>query len=212
MKKAIQHLKVLGLLIPVFFFCACNPIADDTQSSTLLVVMNMLGTTMEGGIVNFLESDVLRVDPRTLSESIVADTATATLRASLLAPSPVNPASEYNNIQLTRYVVSYWRSDGRNTEGVDIPYSFEGYLSTVCEVDISQDISFVIVRAVAKAEPPLINLREGRGEGVIEVQAKVEFYGHDMTNKTVKATGYLTIFFANYADPGEEDEGEGYRK
>jgi hypothetical protein len=92
------------------------------------------------------------------------------------------------------------RSDGKNTEGVDVPYSFEGYLSTLVEINKTSEISFVIVRAVSKAEPPLSNLAEGRGEGVLEIQAKVDFYGHDLTNKNVKATGYLTIFFANYCD------------
>jgi hypothetical protein len=30
--------------------------------------------------------------------------------------------------------------------------------------------------------------------------AKIEFYGHDLTDKAVKATGYLTVYFANYND------------
>ena len=70
----------------------------------------------------------------------------------------------------------------------------------VVEIDSSVDISFVIVREVSKLEPPLINLHEGRSEGVIEMRAKIDFFGHDMSNNKVKAIGYLTIFFANYAD------------
>jgi len=58
----------------------------------------------------------------------------------------------------------------------------------------------VIVREVAKMEPPLVNLQEGRDIGVLQVHAKVEFFGHDMANKNIKATGYLDIFFANYAN------------
>ena len=61
-------------------------------------------------------------------------------------------------------------------------------------------IAFIIVREVAKLEPPLINLVEGTEEGVLQVTAKVDFYGQDMTNNVVKATGYLNIFFANYTD------------
>jgi hypothetical protein len=35
---------------------------------------------------------------------------------------------------------------------------------------------------------------------VLNVTARVDFYGHDLANKNVKATGFLPIFFANYAD------------
>ncbi|GAJ21168.1 unnamed protein product, partial [marine sediment metagenome] len=67
-------------------------------------------------------------------------------------------------------------------EGVEVPYSFEGSFSTLIEIDSTVDVSFIIVREVAKLEPPLINLREGQGEGTIEITAKVVFYGHDITN------------------------------
>ena len=60
--------------------------------------------------------------------------------------------------------------------------------------------SFIIVRDVSKMEPPLVGLATGMGDGVIEMTAKVEFYGHDLTNNKVSATGYLAIFFANYAE------------
>jgi hypothetical protein len=53
---------------------------------------------------------------------------------------------------------------------------------------------------VAKLEPPLIALADGRAEGVLTCVAKIDFYGHDMINNKVKATGYLTIYFANYVD------------
>ena len=35
--------------------------------------------------------------------------------------------------------------------------------------------------------------------------ATVDFYGHDLLNNKVTATGYLTIFFANYADQASEE-------
>jgi hypothetical protein len=68
------------------------------------------------------------------------------------------------------------------------------------EVGQSVEISFIVVRAAAKLEPPLLNLAEGRAEGTLNVTAKIDFYGHDLANRKVKATGYLTIVFANYID------------
>ncbi|MBE0460333.1 MAG: hypothetical protein IBX60_01680 [Candidatus Aminicenantes bacterium] len=200
MKKAKLTLTITIILPFVLFLLSCNPIENESQSSSLLIVESLTGTDIEGNEVNLLQSDVLKVDSSTGNTYITADIAKAILSAKLLQPdSPVGP-SHYNNIMVTRYFVSYSRSDGKNKEGVDVPYSFEGSLSTLVEIDSSTNVSFVIVREVAKAEPPLVNLTEGRGEGVLQVTAKVEFYGHDMTNHNVKATGYLTIFFGNYID------------
>ena len=110
---------------------------------------------------------------------------------------------------LTNYVVSYTRSDGKNQEGVDIPYSFDGTLTSRVQVGQQTDISFVVVRAVSKLEPPLIDLASGRGEGELKTTARIDFYGHDTLGNTVTATGYLTIFFANYITSEEEPGGGG---
>ncbi len=191
---------MLVLFPAILFLFSCNPLENQTESNSLLILENLTGTNIKGDTVNFLESDVLATDEATGASLIIADSAMASLKATLLDPQPINPANEYSTITLTRYTVHYFRSDGKNTEGVDIPYSFEGYLSKLIEIDVSTDVSFVIVRAVAKGESPLLSLRDGRAEGVLTITARVDFYGHDMRDKTVKATGYLTIYFANYAD------------
>ena len=200
MEKTHTMIKALVLVPAILLLFACNPIENQTESSTMLIIENLSGTDIAGNTANFLESDVVRVDEDTGAETIHADAAVATLRARLLDPQPINPASEYNSIQVTRYSVAYNRSDGKNTVGVDIPYSFDGYLSTRVDVDATVDISFILVRAVAKAEPPLLNLKNGRSEGVLTITARIDIYGQDLRGKTVKATGYLTIYFANYAD------------
>jgi hypothetical protein len=117
--------------------------------------------------------------------------------------------SYFNDILVTKYVVSYTRSDGKNQEGIDVPYSFDGAMSARVQIDTQTNVNFIIVRAVAKLEPPLINLASGRGEGELKVTAKIDFYGQDTVGKTVKATGYLTIFFANYITQEEEPSGGG---
>lgn len=187
-----------------FLLFSCNPIEDEGQSDSLLVVLNLTGTDIEGNVVNFLQSDVVIIDPATGLPSVAADAAKVSLTAKLIDPSPPVTVSQYNSITVNRYTVTYIRSDGENRQGVDVPYSFEGSLSTLIDIDSIVEVSFVIVREVAKLEPPLLNLREGRGEGVLQVTAKVDFYGQDMVKNNVKATGHLTIFFANYVDKEEE--------
>lgn len=195
MKSIKNILKLMVILPTLFFLLSCkNPIEDKSQSNSLLIVMKMVGTDINGIEVDFLQSDVIGA-----TGAVGADKAKVTLKASLMDPDSIYGPSLYNSIMLTRYIVSYMRADGKNSEGTDVPYSFEGYLSHTLEIDSAMDISFVIVREVSKLEPPLVNLLEGRDDGVIEVRAKVDFYGHDMTEKKVKATGYLTIFFSNYS-------------
>jgi len=200
MKMIRPIITILAILSLSFYFTSCNPIEDETQSATMLIVNNITGYDIEGNEANFLQSDVLKVDETTGNTYVTADKAKATLSAQLLQPNAPLGASQYNSILVTRYVVSYIRTDGKSTEGVDVPYSFEGSLSTLVEVGQSVEISFIVVRAAAKLEPPLLNLAEGRAEGTLNVTAKIDFYGHDLANRKVKATGYLTIVFANYID------------
>jgi len=200
MKKVNYLLKLMVILPAICFFISCNAVENETDSSSILVVESIMGQDMEDNEANFLQSDVLYQDPTTDVETIYADTAVATLRTRLLNPLSVTGPSQYNDIMLDRYVVTYFRSDGNNTEGVDVPYSFEGQMSVNIPVDSEVGVSFVIVREVAKLELPLVNLQAARDVGVLQVHAKVEFFGHDMANKNVKATGYLDIFFANYAN------------
>lgn len=196
MKKALTIIQLSVLVAVLLFFSSCNKLSKDTRSNSLLIIENLTGTDISGSVVNFLQSDVL-----TSLDTIVADPAKVTFTAELLSPGLIE-TSQYSDILVTRYVVSFTRSDGKNVEGVDVPYSFEGYLSALVNVGTSTNISFIIVREVAKLEPPLVDLQDGRGDGVLQVKARVDFYGHDLANKNVMATGYLNIFFANYADTG----------
>jgi hypothetical protein len=196
MKRTKNSLKITAILCVFFFLLSCNPLEDESQSHSMLLVLSMTGTTIDGDDVSFHQSDVV------IEGAVHADTASVTLQAKLLNPQPLVPqASQYTSIVVTRYVISYSRSDGQNTPGVDVPYSFEGSLSTLIEIDATVDIPIVIVREVAKLEPPLLDLRGGGDEIVLQVTATIDFYGHDLVNNAVKATGYLTIFFGDYIDP-----------
>jgi hypothetical protein len=192
--------KAGATILALILLLSCNPIEDETKSDSLLIVEKITATDLEGNEVNFLNSDVIKVNEDTGETYVTADAAKATLRATLLDPAPLMGASTYNDILVTRYVVTYTRSDGKNTPGVDVPYPIEGSLSALVRIDQTTDVSIIVVRETAKLEPPLRNLAIGRGDGVITATAKIDFYGEDMTKHKVKATGYLTIEFANYID------------
>lgn len=189
----------IALLALIFLF-ACNPIEDETKSDSLLIVERITGVDAEGNEADFLQSDVIKVNTDTGETYVTADVAKATLRATLLDPAPLMGASAYNDILVNRYVVNYTRTDNKNTPGVDVPYPIEGMLNVLVGIDQTVQISFIIVKETAKLEPPLRNLAIGRAEGVLTVNAKIDFYGEDLTKRKVKASGYLTIEFANYSD------------
>ena len=204
MKKAKNVLKLTSILTIMLFLFSCNPIEDETRAGSLLVVVNITGSDVEGNVVNYIQSDVQKIDTETGSTTVAADGAVVHFTVKLLDPREGVAPSHYNSIQVTRYTVTYFRSDGKNAEGVDIPYAFEGGASATVEVDGQAELSFIAVREAAKLESPLLDLRNGGGEGVIEVTARIDFYGHDLTNRTVKATGYITVFFADYITEEEE--------
>lgn len=198
MKKTKFALQITVLSIVAIFLFSCNPIENTSRSNSLLIVVKITGYDFEGTAADYLQSDVLEESGG--SAYVTADSAVVSLRAELLDPNPDAESSLYNGIFVTRYVVTYTRSDGRNTPGVDVPHSFEGAMQSWIQIGQEQEVGFIIVREVAKAEPPLLDLHEAREEGVLQVTAQVDFYGYDTVNRQVKATGYLAIFFANYID------------
>ncbi len=185
----------LALLAASIFLPACNPLEDESRSNSILLVENITGKDMSGTDSGFLQSDVVKKD-----NTIAADTAKATLSAKFMDPAPILGTSQYSDIVLTRYVVSFSRTDGRNRPGADVPFPFEGSLTTLVRVDSTTSVDFVIVREAAKLEAPLINLRDSAYGDILNMTAKIDFYGHDLADKAVKATGYLTVYFANYND------------
>ncbi len=197
--------KVLGITVILAAFLilsSCNPVEDDSRSASLLIIESIQGKDSQGGSADFLQSDVLLDDG-----SVRADSVNTTLRATTVDPAPLLGTSPYNNITVTRYLVSFTRTDGRNTPGQDVPYPFEGSLNAVVNMGgAATRVSLLLVREVAKLEPPLIQLADVGAEVVLACTAKIELYGHDLTNRSVKATGYLTVYFANFADIKEKEE------
>jgi len=191
-------LKGIAGLAAALLLVSCNALVMDSQSASMLIIDGLTGTDLEGDAADYLQSDVLHQDPETGAQTIFADIATVTFRAELLDPNSSMGPSGYNDIQVTRYVVTYSQPNGNRVEGRDVPYSFEGSMSATVLVGNQRQVSFVIVREVAKIEPPLEALRDG--SDVLQVIANVDFYGKDMAGKSVKASGKLTIFFANYAN------------
>lgn len=187
------------------------------------VVMMALAATSCGDLVpgrgsSYLIMDALRgssgADPATFSETVSSDVITVvdgvptvfedpgqvTLRLAMKDAGSPNPSapSAANHITVNRYRVRYFRTDGRNVEGVDVPHAFDGAITGT--ISGSSTLTFTLVRIQAKREAPLAAL--AANGNVISAIAEVTFYGRDQTGREASVSGQLTITFANWGDPG----------
>ena len=102
-------------------------------------------------------------------------------------------------IRVERYEVRYFRTDGHSAPGIDVPHSFAGDTAFTLDVGDNSDIELEIVRAVAKQEPPLRNLRGGSGgEGIITCIAEVTLFARLTSGEVVTAQGRAMINFADF--------------
>ena len=106
--------------------------------------------------------------------------------------------STNNEVTITRYHVSYRRADGRNTQGVDVPYAFDGVATGTIGPGTSLTLGFQLVRNVAKKESPLVQLVTN--PVIITMIADVTFYGRDRVGNDVSVTGSIQIDFGNFGD------------
>lgn len=129
--------------------------------------------------------------------------ATPTLASVTLAARSKNPNSNDTNymraVQLERFEVRYYRADGRNVQGVDVPFAFAGDMRLAMDIgDSDKNITTLIevVRPAAKLEPPLLNLRNGGAAVVLTIQAEITIYGRTLaSNDILRASGSVPVEF-----------------
>jgi len=113
-----------------------------------------------------------------------------------------NETQYTRGIQLSRYEVRFYRSDGRNTEGVDVPYRHAGNLAGFVDIGTPEEnvnLPVEVVRVQNKIEPPLRNLREGGQNQIFTCFAEITVYGTQLASgDVVKATGSMQIDFADF--------------
>ena len=129
--------------------------------------------------------------------------------------------SAVEHVYLESYEVRYFRTDGRNQEGVDVPFRFTGALGNLRfhtpaaggETPITASIT--LVRHQAKAEPPLRNLQldptspltqTGQGTAgatlpgsvILTTVAEITIYGRTVEGQALQAKGRVNITFADF--------------
>jgi hypothetical protein len=190
----------------------CTP--DFAKQNDSGVLMRISDITGDGASIG--EGDVLFSD---VSDGF-NDDAVVTLQLFRKNPSVVG-STPLEDVVLDRYEVVYFRTDGRNTEGVDVPYRITGPVAGTLHAPatVEENTATVVINVVrhqAKFEPPLSNLLgifvSGLptnptdplvfpGQGIITAIAEITIHGHTTNDKGgITATGRLQVTFADFVD------------
>ena len=188
---------------------ACGEVARTGRSPGYLQIVRLEGASgaEPEGFGTTLFSDVLTIvkdDDDNSIPTIFADLGRVEFRVGLKDPGPAaapTQPSPLNSITLSQYRVVFRRSDGRNTQGVDVPYAFDGGLTFTVPPSGTATGTFAIVRHQAKEEPPLRNMAFNGGAQLISTVAEITFYGKDQSGNDVVATGTMSVSFGDFGDP-----------
>jgi hypothetical protein len=184
----------VGLLLAAAGFSGCSAGYTTDNSSPVLFVI----AVVNGGEV--LKSDVLK------DTAVEGDAVDVSIGVRFKNPNITTVPSIPNAVKVERYEVVYRRSDGRGVQGQDVPFSISGNVTSIFDVKTSgvDALRIEVVRAQAKLEPPLRNLRGATsgtlgGALVVTMFADITVYGRTISGIPVSSTGSLQIDFADYA-------------
>jgi hypothetical protein len=185
-----------GLLLGVAAFSGCSAGYATANNSTVLLII----ASINGG--SPLSSDVFT------KGSVVANNVELAIAVRFKNPNIETVPQIPSAVIIERYEVKYRRSDGRGVEGQDVPYSISGNINAGYDVKTSgtDPLTIEVVRAQAKLEPPLRNLRgilPGTtlgGAYIVTMFADITLHGRTISGQAVTATGSLQI---DFADSGE---------
>ena len=212
MNARIRQVTVMAGAVAILLgSVSCGDVARQGRSPSVVVIDALVAASgaSAGQFNGFLNSDVEVIKTVSIGgvdtqvPTIFNDIGKVTLR--LILRDLGSPAGEatptpLNQVTMNRYRVVFHRADGRNTQGVDVPYTFDGAATgTVTPSGI--DLIFELVRHSAKEEAPLLALRFQGGRIEIATIADITFYGKDLAGNEVAVTGSISVDFADFADP-----------
>jgi hypothetical protein len=212
-RKAMKAMKLAAPLVIAAGLLSSSCVPAFVQDSEAEVIMRIIGLRGVPGSEEQDDADFLISDTCC---AIFNDNIIITLDSVLKNPN--NPTvNAFSDITLERYEVRYLRSDGRNVEGVDVPFHITGPVaSRLLEVGGTTEVAVIGVRHQAKLEPPLKNL-EGKfsndsgtaitgiitsGAGFITTIGEVTVHGRTTSGQAVRAVGRIQIVFADFGGEG----------
>jgi len=192
------HFARLGLFALAVASASCGSVREGTGTSFLIVE----GMDFAPGNDPTQFEATLHSDVNTPGGNF-DDLGRATFRLGLKDPgssTAPNTPTQNQFITIDRYHVRFFRADGRNTQGVDVPYEFDGAFTATVRANSVQS-AFVVVRHDAKREAPLAIL--GSNRLILTIIAEITFYGRDQTGHETQAVARASIDFGNFVTDDE---------
>jgi hypothetical protein len=183
---------------------SCGNVATSSRSPVYVVIQSLQAApgnhpaTFTGNLISSVITNIITPPPcapATPCPTVFNDLGQAILS---LAAKDVSIAPTSNNqVTITSYHVAYTRTDGRNVQGQDVPYAFDGAVTATLPTAGSVTLGFEIVRHDAKQEAPLVQLVNSNN--ILNAIATVTFYGKDQVGNAVSVSGTILIDFGNFA-------------
>jgi len=180
---------------------SCNSLENITTSSSKIILTSITGNDLEGN-----EGSTTVFSDVVCGSTVINDTAVVTISAVPLNPLQ-NESTYYQNVIVDQVDVEYSRTeDGRNVQGVDVPFSFSQKVNLSVEIGNEGQLTFVLVQHVAKLESPLVELRTWTNqEKVLKLEAKITVYARDVAgNRLEPVSGTVSVWCANFSDDCED--------
>jgi hypothetical protein len=185
----------LAFTAAAVFAAGCSDFIRQDRSPVTLVIDSLQAASGAEDSPTFsgtLQSDVIT------DGGIFNDSGQVTIRSImkdvLAAPSPVNA------VTINRYRVTFRRSDGRNTPGIDVPHPFDSAVTFTVPAGGSASHTFELIRHLAKEDAPLRALATNVAVTIATV-ADVTFFGRDQAGNELSVTGSIGVIFGDFADP-----------
>ena len=173
----------------------CGDLIRQDRSSSILVIDALQAASGASDTLRF--SGTLQSDVET-GGGVFSDPGQVTMR--VIPKDLASPIGPSNTVTITRYLVKFRRTDGRDTPGVDVPYPFDSAMTfTVTSPTNGTTGSFELIRHNAKFEQPLLGLVNSFV--TLSTIADITFVGRDQAGRDLSATGSIGVQFGNFADP-----------
>jgi len=184
-----MNAKVLFTALGALALVGCTP--DWAKNGDAPVVLLMTGIN---------DGAPLTSDVRISSGAVCPDSVRLRLENPFKNPR-VTATGFRHDFTVERYEVRYFRYDGRNTEGVDVPYRISGNVAQEVIEEQTATLNLEVVRRQAKLEPPLVNLKNSGGPIIVTMFADITLHARTTTGQTTNpVSARLQIDFADFAD------------
>src|SRR5262245_12381525 len=202
--------RILGLAAIIAASTSCGDVVRQGRAPVMLVIDTLQAaqgnrqTTLVANLLSDVITNITTPAPCTTDNpcpTVFNDVGSAQLRLVLKDPGPpgslTQPTSN-NDVTISRIHIKYVRSDGRNVQGVDVPFEWDSASTATITGGAAATVGFELVRHVAKEESPLIQLRSN--PSTINTITEITFYGRDQVGNEISVTGRMQINFGNFGD------------